>query len=122
MKFSRKLIFSLFCVFILITFILYTQVFADVSEVVTKMKDSSLGITTQNWFTRLISTIIAFIQVAVVGAAIIRFTVVGIKYFTVTAASDKAESKGQLLRTFIGGVIAFFALQFARIIFEIFNS
>lgn len=93
----------------------------SVNGIVTSAKNVAQGITSANWFTNLISTIIAFIQVAVIGLATIRFTLVGIKYFTANAATAKADCKGELVRTFIGGVIAFLALQITRIIFEIFN-
>lgn len=92
-----------------------------INGLVTTFSSAAQGITGATWFTNLISTIIAFIQVAVIGLATIRFTLVGIKYFTANAASAKADCKGELVRTFIGGVIAFLALQITRIIFEIFN-
>lgn len=54
----------------------------------------------------LVKGLIAFAEVLVFGYFVIRFTITGIQYFTVTAASEKAAKKNQMQWTFVYGVLA----------------
>lgn len=124
MKINKKMIISVIVIFILINLYLCTQVNAGVlvNDVIETMHNTNNGLKKQNIITTIFSTIVAVVQIAVTGYFIIRFTYIGIRYFTLSAAGAKAEYKGELYRTFLWGVVAFAAVQFARIGFEWFNS
>lgn len=94
------------------------------SNLVNSLQNTSQGISaaSQNSTVMLIlNTIFRVIQVAAIGYIIIRFTVVGIKYFTTSAASEKAVEKGELVRTLILAVIIFGAAGFFEILYRAFN-
>lgn len=124
MKVYKKIILSIVVVFNIIIIISLSQqvtAISSINGITSFMKSSAQGLTQQSWFVNVVSTIIAFIQVAVVGIATIMFTVVGIQYFTTSAATAKAELRGRLTNVFIGGVIAFSALQLTQILFDLLN-
>lgn len=126
MKLKKKLFIVISIIFILFNLYIYTHVLAGgvlIDDVVNFMGDTKLGVTKTNVVTNILSTIIAVVQVGVTGYFIISFTVVGIKYFTVSAVTPeaKAKCKNQLINNLIGGVIAFGATGIFRIIYELLN-
>lgn len=94
------------------------------SNVISQLKNTAQGLTatSQNsTFMLIINTIFRVIQVGAIGYIIIRFTVVGIKYFTTSAASEKAVEKGELVRTLILAIVIFGAAGFFEIIYQALN-
>lgn len=94
------------------------------SNVINQLKNTPQGLTSvsqNNTFMLILNTILRVIQVFGIGYIIIRFTVVGIKYFTTSAAKEKAQEKGELVRTLILAVIIFGAAGFFEIIYQALN-
>lgn len=95
------------------------------SDMLNQLNGVSNGISSasqNSTFMLILNTIFRVIQVAAIGYIIIRFTVVGIKYFTTSAASEKAQGKGELIRTLILAIIIFGAAGFFEIIYRAINS
>ncbi len=94
------------------------------SNVINQFQNTSQGLSSSSQnstFMLILNTILRVIQVFGIGYIIIRFTVVGIKYFTTSAASEKAQEKGELVRTLILAVIIFGAAGFFEIIYQALN-
>ena len=125
MKQKKKVIFVILILFFLL-FNLYvcTKVSADgvlVKDLVDYVKDNDMTIKKANRLTTVISFIIAFIQVACTGYAIITITVAGIRYFTVSSASGKIEGRKRLANAIMRALLIFSVGNFLKIIFVVVN-
>ncbi len=125
MKQKKKVIFVILILFFLL-FNLYvcTKVSADgvlVKDLVDYVKDNDMTIKKANRLTTVISFIIAFIQVACTGYAIITVTVAGIRYFTVSSASGKIEGRKRLANAIMRALLIFSVGNFLKIIFVVVN-
>lgn len=94
------------------------------SNVISQFGNTAQGLSSasqNSTFMLILNTFLRIIQVGAIGYIIIRFTVVGIKYFT-QSAYDKAEIKNsELPRTLILAVIIFGAAGFFEIIYQAIN-
>ena len=79
------------------------------------------GASQNSTFILILNTIFRVIQVGAIGYIIIRFTIVGIRYFTSQAAKDRVEERGELYRTLILAIIIFGAAGFFEIIYQAIN-
>jgi hypothetical protein len=125
MKISKKIIISILLVFIVINIcFLSKQFYADamVSQVINKMNSSNTTYNAPAFVTNITHFLIAVAQVGLTGYFIIRFTLEGIRYFTVVAViedpSAQAESKNRLVWIFLYGLLAFGVTSFIRIIYD----
>ena len=92
-----------------------------VKDLVDYVKDNDMTIKKANRLTTVISFIIAFIQVACTGYAIITVTVAGIRYFTVSSASGKIEGRKRLANAIMRALLIFSVGNFLKIIFVVVN-
>ncbi|MBR1540345.1 MAG: hypothetical protein IJ629_04160 [Clostridia bacterium] len=99
MKKFIKCTYTVLVMFILINMIVVSPTFAFGNTIV----KTRVGAT-------ILKTLIAVSEVAVSGYFIIRFTITGIQYFTVVAATDKAEMRNRMKWTLLYGVLAFLAM------------
>lgn len=123
MKLSKKVIISILILFVILNLYLCTQSYAGVliDDVVDYMNKTNMGITKSNPVTNIVSTILAIVQIAAVGIALINLTWVGIKYFTATA-TVKAELKNSgIPRAIMVAVGVFGAASLFKIVFELLN-
>jgi len=123
MKINKKLIICLVIIFIIFNIYFYSQVNAGVlvNNILSKTQSASLSFNLPGPITTFLHTLLAALQVGVTGWFVIWFTCIGIQYFTVTAASEKAVKKGRLQHVFVWGVVAFSAMSVVTIIFDIFS-
>lgn len=97
-----KFIYVVFVLFIIINIFVESPTSVAVGELITKTSDGTLK-TVEATFLRVALTVA---QISVSGWFTIKFTLVGIQYFTAQAASDKADLRKKLRNTLILGVLA----------------
>ena len=97
MKKMVKLLYTCFIIFTLINGIMVSSALAANTAVQGNL--TRFGAT-------IVKGLIVFAEVFVAGYFIIRFTIAGIQYFTVSAAQEKAASKNRMAWLLFCGVLA----------------
>lgn len=106
MKKIFKMLYIIFVIFILINIFMSTMSYATGGGTTYNIKASKVNVT----IATICKVAIAVTQVAVSGFYIIRFTIVGIQYFTTVAASEKAACKNRMMWTLLLGVLTYFGM------------
>ena len=131
MKNNKKLVISFVIVFVLINLIFYDFVFAgqpsssptSVSTVVNTFNGSQGNqgsVVLPAALATVIKLLLAAFQVGITGYFVIRFTLLGIRYFSSVAASEKANMKNELRWTFLLGVLAFLTTSLVSYLYDTF--
>lgn len=107
-----KLIYVIFIIFIMTNIFINTSVFAGGGG---GTGSTTSGATTTSkpippFIATACKAVIAFTQVLVTGCFTIRFTMLGIQYFTAVGANVKAATKQKMGWTLLIGVLTFLAI------------
>ena len=93
----------------------------NVNSITNSMNSSTVPISNiPPLFGNILNLLISVVQVGVTGYFVIRFTYEGIRYFSLTVASEQAASKKRLMWYLMWGAMAFGASSIVRIIYNIF--
>ncbi len=108
MKKILKMLYIIFVIFILINIFMSTLSYASGGGSSTTYNVQAKPV--HKTIATIAKTAIAVTQVAVSGFYIIRFSIVGIQYFTTVAASEKAACKNRMMWTLLFGVLTYLGM------------